>query len=55
MSTLCKWKDHVKDYQGRLSEVQGVNIVKNEKHVVSCIAFSNLEPYRKIYEQLSCN
>jgi len=46
MNSLCKGKDHVKDYQGLLLEAQGVNIVKNENHVVSCIAFSHLDPNR---------
>lgn len=46
MNTLCKWEDYVKDYQGLLLEVQGVNTVKNEKHVVSCITFGNLDPNR---------
>lgn len=44
MNTLCKWKDRVKDYQGLLSVVQGLNIVKNETQGVSYIAFSNLDP-----------
>lgn len=44
MNTLCKGKDYVRDYQGRLLEVQGVSIVKNENHVVSRITFSYLDP-----------
>lgn len=55
MNTLYKWKGCVKDYQGLLLKAEGVNVVKNENNLVSCITFSNLDTNRQIYEQLNCN